>query len=94
MTSTSTSALRDLYDQQVRRNITPDQSGATVDHGPTFVRWAARDGFGWSEVFWTSLTETNVDEAIAAHVEFYRSRERSCGGSTTTTCRGILERDC
>jgi GNAT superfamily N-acetyltransferase len=74
MTSTGSSVLRDLYDQQVRRNITPDQSGATVDYGPTFVRWAARDGFGWSEVLWTSLIETNVDEAIAAHVEFYRSR--------------------
>jgi hypothetical protein len=74
MTSTSSSELRDLYDEQVRRNITADQSGATVDHGPTFVRWAAHDGLGWSEVFWTSLNEKNVDEAIAAHVEFYRSR--------------------
>jgi GNAT superfamily N-acetyltransferase len=74
MTSTSASELRDLYDEQVRRNITPDQSGAIVDHGRTFVRWAAHDGLGWSEVLWTSLNETNVDEAIAAHVDFYHSR--------------------
>ncbi len=74
MESTSNAALRDLYEEQVRRNITPDNSGATVDHGPTFVRWAANEGLGWSEVFWTSLGEANADEAIAAHVEFYRSR--------------------
>jgi hypothetical protein len=74
MDSTSNPALRELYEQQVRRNITPDNSGATVDHGPTFVRWAANEGLGWSEVFWTSLSEANADEAIAAHVEFYRSR--------------------
>jgi GNAT superfamily N-acetyltransferase len=74
MTSLSNSELRDLYDQQVRRNTTPDQSGAMVDAGPTFVRWAAQDGLGWSEVFWTSLNESSADEAIAAHIEFYRSR--------------------
>ena len=68
------SELRDLYDQQVRRNTTPDHSGATVDHDTTFVRWVAHNGLGWSEVFWTSLNETNVDEAIAAHIAFYRSR--------------------
>jgi hypothetical protein len=74
MGSRSNSELRDLYDQQVRRNITPDHSGATVDYGPTFVRWAANNGLGWSEVFWASLNETNADEAIASHIEFYSSR--------------------
>jgi hypothetical protein len=74
MGSISNSELRDLYEKQVRRNTTPDNSGATVDHGPTFVRWAAHNGLGWSEVFWSSLNETNADEAIAAHIEFYSSR--------------------
>jgi GNAT superfamily N-acetyltransferase len=74
VSSPGTSELRDLYDQQVRRNTTPDNSGATVDYDETFVRWAANDGLGWSEVFWTSLRESDVDEAIAAQVEFYRSR--------------------
>jgi GNAT superfamily N-acetyltransferase len=72
--SLSTTELRDLYDEQVRRNITPDNSGSTVDYGETFVRWSAANGVGWSEVFWTSLDETTADEAIAAHIEFYRSR--------------------
>jgi hypothetical protein len=74
MGSISISDLRDLYEAQVRRNITPDNSGATVDYGPTYVRWAAHNGLGWSEVFWSSLNEANADEAIAAHIEFYNSR--------------------
>jgi hypothetical protein len=74
MESLRTSELRDLYDEQVRRNTTPDHSGSTVDYGETFVRWSATNGVGWSEVFWTALNEANTDEAIAAHIEFYRSR--------------------
>jgi GNAT superfamily N-acetyltransferase len=74
MGTTSNSELRDLYHEQVRRNTTPDHSGSTVDHDQTFVRWAANNGLGWSEVVWTSLNETDVDAAIAAHVEFYSSR--------------------
>ena len=74
MGSISNLELRDLYEKQVRRNTTPDNSGATVDHGPTFVRWAAHNGLGWSEVVWSSLNEANADEAIAAHIEFYSSR--------------------
>jgi hypothetical protein len=74
MESLSTSGLRDLYEEQVRRNTTPDHSGSTVDYGETFVRWSASNGVGWSEVFWTTLNDSNADEAIADHIEFYRSR--------------------
>jgi GNAT superfamily N-acetyltransferase len=74
MAATSRSELRDLYDQQVRRNTNPDNNGSIVDHGPTFVRWAAHNGVGWSEVLWSSLKEDDADEAIAAHIEFYTSR--------------------
>src|SRR3984957_17830944 len=68
------SELRDLYDEQVRRNTTPDMSGSSVDYGETFVGWAAHNGLGWSEVSWTSLDEGTADEAIAAQVEFCHSR--------------------
>jgi hypothetical protein len=71
------SRLRGLYDQQVRRNTIPDASGATADSGTTYVRWVANNGLGWSEVFWSSLNSTNVDEAIAEQIEFYRSRNLS-----------------
>lgn len=67
--------LLDLFDQQVRRNSTIDGSGSLVSVGPTYVRWAASNGVGWSEVMWTSLTEATVDDAIAEHVQFYRSRD-------------------
>jgi hypothetical protein len=74
MQTESISHLRKLYDQQVRRNTIPDASGATADFGETYVRWVANNGLGWSEVFWSSLNTTNVDEAIAEQIEFYRSR--------------------
>lgn len=69
--------LRELYDEQVRRNTTPDGSGATCSSGATYVRWVANDGLGWSEVSWSALNATNSDEAIAAQLEFYRSRNLS-----------------
>jgi len=74
MGSVSTTELRDLYDEQVRRNTTPDLSGSIVDYGETFVRWSAANGVGWSEVFWTTLNEATADEAIADHVKFYSSQ--------------------
>jgi GNAT superfamily N-acetyltransferase len=74
MEPTTNTEVRDLYDAQVRRNTAPDHSGSTIDHDPTFVRWVANDGVGWSEVFWAPLDELSADEAIAAHIEFYRSR--------------------
>jgi GNAT superfamily N-acetyltransferase len=66
--------LRDTYDEEIRRNTTPDGSGATADAGENYSRWVAEDGFGWSEVWWSSLNETNADDAIVEQIEFYRSR--------------------
>jgi GNAT superfamily N-acetyltransferase len=69
--------LRDAYDQHVRRNTSPDASGAIVESGPHYVRWAASDGLGWSEVAWTLLNEENVEGGIKEHVRFYRERDQS-----------------
>jgi GNAT superfamily N-acetyltransferase len=71
------SELRDAFDDQVRRNITPDGSGATAESGEDYVRRVANDGPGWCEVCWSSLDPVTADEAIAAQIEFYRSRDLS-----------------
>jgi hypothetical protein len=67
--------LLQLFDQQVRRNSALDGSGSVVSVGPTYLRWAASNGVGWSEVMWTSLSEETADNAIAEHLEFYASRD-------------------
>lgn len=72
MTSPRTEFLR-LFNEQ-RRNGAPDGSGSVVSVGLTFVRWAAANGVGWSEVMWTDLNDATVDDAIAQHVEFYTSQ--------------------
>jgi GNAT superfamily N-acetyltransferase len=71
------SELRDTFDEQVRRNVTPDGSGATAEHGVNYVRRVANEGIGWSEVTWSSLDAISADEAITAQIESYRSRNLS-----------------
>jgi GNAT superfamily N-acetyltransferase len=71
------SELRDSFNQQVRRNATPNGSGATVESNGNYVRWVANNDLGWNEVCWSSLDSTNADQAIAAQIEFYGSRNLS-----------------
>jgi hypothetical protein len=71
------SELRDAFDEQVRRNVTPDGSGATPEYDVNYVRRVANDGPGWCEVCWSSLDAMTADEAITAQIEFYRSRNLS-----------------
>jgi GNAT superfamily N-acetyltransferase len=77
MATPTISEIRDLYDQQVRRNATPDGSGSTVEATPTCVRWNANDGLGWSEVSWSKLDDANASEIIETQVEFFRKRQQS-----------------
>jgi GNAT superfamily N-acetyltransferase len=71
------SELRDAFDQQVRRNVTPDGSGANAEYGANYVRRVADNDSGWSEVCWSSLDAVSADEAVAAQIEFYRRRNLS-----------------
>ncbi len=68
------SELLQLFDEQ-RRNSTPDGTGSVVSVGPSFLRLAASNGVGWSEVMWTSLNDATADDAITQHVEFYTSHD-------------------
>jgi GNAT superfamily N-acetyltransferase len=67
--------LRAVFDEQVRRNTT------TLRPGISEIRTAdgvlceiAVDGQGVSCVFWSDLDEDSADDAIAAQVDFFRSR--------------------
>ncbi|HEY5103509.1 MAG TPA: GNAT family N-acetyltransferase [Acidimicrobiales bacterium] len=77
MTLPSVDELHNAYDLQVRRNTAPDGSGATADAAPTFVRWAANNGLGWSEISWSALNEENASDAITRHIDFFRDRGQS-----------------
>ncbi len=69
------SELLELYDRQLRRNTNEDASGSRLEATATYVRsYASDDGIGWSEVLWTSLEGTDVEEAITEQVEFYSAR--------------------
>jgi hypothetical protein len=69
--------LRDAFDTQVRRNVMPDGSGATAEFDVNYVRRVANDGFGWSEVTWSSLDAMTADQAITAQIDAYHSRNLS-----------------
>jgi GNAT superfamily N-acetyltransferase len=77
MQTPTDSELRSLYDLQVRRNTTPDASGSFVDWSPSFVRWTANGGLGWSEISWAKLDEATANEIIATQINFFNLRRQS-----------------
>jgi GNAT superfamily N-acetyltransferase len=62
------------FNQQVRRTISPDGTGATFETGPHVVRRIAQPGLGGSGVLWSSLDAANADEVIADQVRFFGAR--------------------
>jgi GNAT superfamily N-acetyltransferase len=62
------------FNQQVRRSISPDGTGATFETGPHVVRRIAQPGLGGSGVLWSSLDAANADEVIAEQVRFFGAR--------------------
>jgi GNAT superfamily N-acetyltransferase len=62
------------FNQQVRRSIRPDGTGATFETGPHVVRRVAQPGLGGSGVLWSSLDAANADEVIADQVRFFGAR--------------------
>jgi hypothetical protein len=62
------------YDEQVRRGLQPDGSGAVGERAGPVVRWTTAGGAGWSGVAWSDLDADTADEVIADQVAFYASR--------------------
>jgi GNAT superfamily N-acetyltransferase len=68
--------LRAAYDEQVRRSVEPDGTGAVVMASPRLLRWAEADGRGWSGITWSDLDAGNADEIIAGEIEYFSERSQ------------------
>jgi GNAT superfamily N-acetyltransferase len=66
--------VRELFDEQVRRGTARDGTGSQVTATSEVVRWCADGDFGWSEIAWSNLDESNANGAIAQQVEYFASK--------------------
>jgi GNAT superfamily N-acetyltransferase len=62
------------FDEQVRRSLRPDGSGAIGEQAGPVVRWFPAGGEGWSGIVWSDLDAGTADRVIAAQVAFYAAR--------------------
>jgi len=62
------------FDEQVRRGLHPDVSGAVGERAGPVVRWAAAGGEGWSGVVWSDLDAGTADAVIADQVAYFAGR--------------------
>lgn len=63
------------YNEQVRRNLTDDGTGAVVERDGRIVRRVAPAGHDDSCVLWSDLDEGSADAVIAAQVALFASRD-------------------
>ncbi|WP_229074905.1 GNAT family N-acetyltransferase [Actinoplanes sp. DH11] len=63
-----------LFDRQMRQAAPPETSSTTIEADDRVVRHLGGDQ-GWNAVLWSGLDEESADEAIAAQIEFFGSRE-------------------
>ncbi len=64
-------AVRDRYDQLMRRDAPADAPGARVEHDGRVVRQIVPDGAGWHGVRWSGLDEATADAAIADQIRTF-----------------------
>ncbi|MGW0687630.1 GNAT family N-acetyltransferase [Streptomyces sp. NPDC002754] len=69
-------AVRHLFDQQMRREARPDEPGARVERVGDVVRHIG-PAAGWNGVLWSDLDQRTADAAIAEQVRFFRALDRS-----------------
>ena len=62
------------YDEQVRRSLRPDGSGAVGERAGPVVRWATSGGAGWCGIVWSDLDENTADQVIADQIAFFAGR--------------------
>ncbi|MFJ3839538.1 GNAT family N-acetyltransferase [Streptomyces sp. NPDC090054] len=74
------SAVRALYDAQMRRDAVPDVAAARVERVGPVVR-QTMPGLGWNGVLWSDLDEGTADAAIAAQVAFFAARGDTGAGT-------------
>ncbi|MGD6748229.1 GNAT family N-acetyltransferase [Streptomyces sp. BH106] len=76
-------AVRDLFDQQMRREAQPDEPGARVERVGDVVRHVG-PAAGWNGVLWSGLDERTADAAIAEQVRFFGELGREFEWKTYT----------
>ncbi|MFZ3562448.1 GNAT family N-acetyltransferase [Streptomyces sp. BH055] len=69
-------AVRDLFDEQMRRGARPDETGARVERVGDVVRHVG-PAAGWNGVLWSDLDERTADAAIAEQVRFFGGLDRA-----------------
>jgi hypothetical protein len=62
------------FDEQVRRSLHPDGSGAVAERAGPVIRWSTVNGEGWGGIVWSDLDEGTADEVIADQVRFFAGR--------------------
>ena len=65
------SALRALFDAQVRQSTQPDGSGGLAERDQHVLRWVAVDGRGWSGITWSELDPACADAVIAEQIAHF-----------------------
>jgi GNAT superfamily N-acetyltransferase len=72
-----TAAVRELFDRQLRRELTADAAGDVVERVGTLVRLVGA-GDGWSGVVWSDFGEDGAaaDAAIAEQVRYFTTLGR------------------
>ena len=67
-------AILSDFDEQVRRGLRPDGSGAVGERAGPVVRWKTAGGEGWSGIVWSDLDAGTADGVIADQVRFFAER--------------------
>jgi GNAT superfamily N-acetyltransferase len=62
------------FDEQVRRSLQPDGSGALGERVGPVVRWTTVGGAGWCGIVWSDLDESTANEVIAEQIAFFARR--------------------
>ncbi len=62
------------FDEQVRRSLRSDGSGALGERAGPVIRWTTVGGAGWSGIVWSDLDESTADQVIADQVAFFGRR--------------------
>ena len=66
------SALRAVFDEQVRRRTRADAPRAHAERAGAIVRRVATDGSGWSGITWSGLAGPDAaDRVIAAQIRYF-----------------------
>lgn len=65
------------FNQQVRRGIAGDGSGAVGQRVGPVVRWNAPGGQDWAGIAWSDLDAATADQVIADQIAFYAARSES-----------------